>query len=100
MAAAGKKILRAQLEALQAQEAGARAGEDPEAIHDMRVADRRVRAILRMLEAYVEAEAVGQILKDIKALHRALGAARDLDVQMEQARAFRDKLPGDQQADL
>ena len=43
---------------------------------------------------------VQQILQDIKSLHRALGAARDLDVLMENAHAFRDTLPVEQQADL
>ena len=41
---AAERVLAERLDALVEHEAGTRAGEDPEELHDMRVASRRLRA--------------------------------------------------------
>lgn len=72
--------LRAQLAALQAHEPGARAGQDPEALHQMRVAVRRLRAILRAGRALFDRRWVDGLRRELDWLGGALGAARDLDI--------------------
>ena len=43
--------LREQIDAIRGHEAGARRGTDPEDVHDMRTAVRRLRAILRVVRS-------------------------------------------------
>jgi CHAD domain-containing protein len=75
-------VLRRQAVAMLAHEPGTRLGEDPEDLHDMRVATRRLRAGLQL---FAEALPVGaQRLRDeLGWLGRLLGAVRDLDVELE-----------------
>jgi CHAD domain-containing protein len=73
-------------------EPGARLGDDPEELHDLRVAGRRLDAILRQFAAYVPASLV-RIRSTLKKLMRALGDARDLDVALLELAAFSHELP-------
>jgi CHAD domain-containing protein len=87
MAALGARILDRQWRRAAAHEAGARSGEDPEDVHKMRVATRRLRAALRPFGKYLD-EALGEgyseaLVDDLRLLAGALGAVRDLDVQVE-----------------
>ena len=50
---AGRKIVHAYFDDMLANEKGTISGEDPEALHDMRVATRRMRAVLRVLGPYL-----------------------------------------------
>jgi CHAD domain-containing protein len=72
--------LRAQLRAIHAHERGARAGRDPEDLHEMRVAVRRMRAILRASRAMFEREWTEGLRGELEWLGTALGRVRDLDV--------------------
>ena len=72
--------LRAQLEIVRASEAGTRAGRDPEDLHKMRVAVRRLRAILRASKPLFDAKWVKGLRSELDWLGTALGVARDLDV--------------------
>lgn len=63
-------------------EAGARSGEDPEDVHRMRVATRRMRALLRLVRPWFRPPRGGRA-SNLRALASALGAVRDLDVQIE-----------------
>jgi CHAD domain-containing protein len=72
--------LRAQLEAIRACEAGTRAGRDPEDLHKMRVAVRRLRAILRASRALFDDRWVERLRSELDWLGAALGLVRDLDV--------------------
>jgi triphosphatase len=75
-------VLRRQLTVLRAKEPGTRLGEDPEELHDMRVATRRLRAALSLFEAVLPVRA--QVFRvELGWLARLLGAVRDLDVQLE-----------------
>ena len=96
MSEAGRKILQLQLERMLANEAGTRAGADIEALHDMRVATRRMRAALRVSAPYFEPAVIRPLRKGLKRIGRALGAVRDLDVFVEKAHRYRDSLPHEQ----
>src|SRR5262245_385987 len=72
--------LRQHLDAIRAHDRGTRLGEDPEELHLMRVAVRRLRAILRAARPMLEVEAVVALRAELAWLSDALGARRDLDV--------------------
>jgi CHAD domain-containing protein len=84
-------VLRRQFLALLANEPGTRLGDDPEKLHDMRVAIRRLRAALRLFEPYLPARA-GRLRVELKEVGRVLGAVRDLDVQTAELAAFAGRL--------
>jgi CHAD domain-containing protein len=56
--------------------------EDIERVHDMRVATRRLRAVLEVFAPAFDKAQHKAVLKDVKALADALGARRDPDVQL------------------
>jgi CHAD domain-containing protein len=61
---------------------------DIERVHDMRVASRRLRAVLEIFApCFPQAEFKG-VLKDVKQLADALGERRDPDVHIDALRAF------------
>jgi CHAD domain-containing protein len=61
-------------------EPAVRVGDDPAAIHDMRVAARRVRTALKLFRSVVPAWAEG-LRTELRWTASLLGAVRDLDVQ-------------------
>lgn len=73
-------------------EPGARMGDDPEELHDLRVAGRRLEAILSQFRSYVP-EPLLRIRPTLKTVLRALGHARDLDVALIELEAFSRGLP-------
>lgn len=89
MAEAGRAIWRRQLVALLIAEAGSWRGEDPEAVHDMRVAIRRMRAAARVFGPFFAKKAIRPHLKTLRKTARVLGAARDLDVGLAKLDLFR-----------
>ncbi len=75
-------VLRRQLAVLREKEPGTRLGEDPEELHDMRVATRRLRAALALFAEVLPIRA--QVFREeLGWLGRLLGGVRDLDVQQE-----------------
>jgi CHAD domain-containing protein len=76
-------VLRRHFGALLAREPGTRLGDDSEELHDMRVATRRLRAAIALFDDFLPADAV-RAREDFAWLGQALGAVRDLDVQLEQ----------------
>src|SRR5918997_278067 len=77
------RVLRRQYAAMRAHEDGSRLGEDPEELHDMRVATRRVGSALKFFEDALPEEA-GHLREELKFFAGVLGEVRDLDVQIEQ----------------
>ncbi len=69
----------------------AAASADEEAIHDMRVAIRRVRAAFRIARPYYKPKTVRSFNSELRALADELGAARDLDVILDHAQAFTER---------
>ena len=76
-------VLRRHFSAMLAKEPGTRLGDDIEELHDMRVATRRLRAALSLF-ADVLPETALKAREDLGWVGQALGAVRDLDVQIEQ----------------
>ena len=68
------------VQALRVHEAGARAGRDPEHVHEMRVAVRRLRAILRASRDLFDAAWVERLRDELDWLGGGLGLVRDLDI--------------------
>ncbi len=56
---------------------------DIERVHRMRVATRRLRAVMEIYAPCFEKATFKPVLRDVKALADALGARRDPDVQLE-----------------
>jgi triphosphatase len=84
--------LRLYLAAWYLHEPGARLGDDPEALHDLRVAGRRLDAILRQFQSFLPAEFL-KLRTTLKGVLSALGHARDLDVALSELQDFSRKLP-------
>src|ERR1700682_1745703 len=72
--------LREQIDAIRGHEAGARLGTDPEDVHEMRTAVRRLRAILRAVQSAFDRAWVESLRSELDWLGTVLGAVRDLDV--------------------
>ncbi len=100
LAEAGRKVMRFQFAEMLSQEDGTRLGEDIEALHDMRVATRRLRAAFEVFGSAFDSKALKPHLRGLRAIGQALGKVRDLDVFMEKARAYLDCLPEDHLHDL
>ncbi len=79
-------VLRKQLGAFLRHEPGTRLGDDPEHLHDMRVAARRMRAALRVFEDVLPPNPTVRYLAGLHEVGQVLGRVRDLDVQIEQIR--------------
>ena len=90
--------LRAQLRTVLANDPGTRLGRDPESLHDMRVAVRRSRALLRAGQPLYENDVSG-LVEELRWVGEKLGAVRDLDVLLERLRAETEDLdPADRAA--
>jgi CHAD domain-containing protein len=74
--------LREQLRETERHDPGTRLGRDPESLHDMRVAVRRLRALLRAGKKLVATD-TSELDRRLKRLGRVLGEVRDLDVLLE-----------------
>src|ERR671913_470053 len=76
------RILREQFAVFLTHEPGTRIGEDPEELHNMRVATRRMRAAMKIFEGALPVRT--RAFRDsLKWVAGALGEVRDLDVQLE-----------------
>jgi len=92
MLEAGRKILRLHWEKALAHEPGTIAGEDPEELHDMRVATRRQRAALRIIEPYCRKKFLRPVRDGLRSLGGTIGAVRDMDVLLAAAQAHQSSL--------
>lgn len=75
---------------------GTRAGEQIEALHQMRVGSRRLRAALSVFAKVFPKDEYQTLDKQAGDITDALGAVRDLDVQMEHLRGVQRGLPENQ----
>ena len=66
---------------------------DIERVHDMRVATRRLRAVLEVFAPCFDAAGHKDVLRDVKALADALGARRDPDVHLAALDVFAAAVP-------
>ncbi|RME48904.1 MAG: CHAD domain-containing protein, partial [Caldilineae bacterium] len=93
MPEAARKILRFHFLRMVHHEAGTRQGEDIEALHDMRVATRRMRAALQVFDDYLDRKKFRPFRKGLRRTARALGKVRDLDVFWEKTQHFLENAP-------
>lgn len=100
LAEAGRKAMSYNFAEMLRHEAGTSLGEDIEALHDMRVATRRMRAAFEVFADGFEPKRIKVHLKGLRATGRALGRVRDLDVFMEKAGRYLETLPEDHRAGL
>lgn len=91
---AARKVLGTQLVRMREHDPGTRRGEDPEALHQMRVATRRARAALRFFAAGTPERPREWLNQELRWLGVALGEVRDLDVQLETLEVRRDEASG------
>ncbi len=88
----GRVVLRRQVRRLQQTARAVEADETIEAVHDLRVATRRIRAALRLLAPVAPAKAARKATVAVRTIAREAGATRDRDVLLNDM-AHRD-LPG------
>jgi CHAD domain-containing protein len=67
--------------------------DDIDRVHDMRVATRRLRAVLEVFAPAFDKARHKAVLRDVKALADALGARRDPDVQLAALATLEAALP-------
>jgi len=83
---AARKIVAAQLARLRAADPGTRLGHHAEALHEQRVAVRRLRAVIRTAKAGFPPRLRALLQDELRWLGQELGAVRDLDVQLANLR--------------
>ena len=81
-----REMFQAQREALLAHDPGSRLGEDPENLHQHRVAARRARAFVRATRKSLDTEWRLTLAARLRDLGVATGPVRDLDVLLEHVR--------------
>src|SRR5574340_6370 len=84
----GAGILLTHLTSLVQEMSGVRRGDDIEAVHSMRVATRRLRATLPLFGPPLAGKRHLEWIKSVRGITRALGEARDSDVQIEHVNGF------------
>jgi CHAD domain-containing protein len=100
MAEAARKTFLFHFQRMLAREAGTRLGEDPEELHDMRVATRRMRAAIPVFQDHLDMDQMGPFVKGMRRTGRVLGAVRDLDVFFEKTSHYLDTLPEERRPEL
>jgi CHAD domain-containing protein len=74
------QVLDEQRAKMFAQVAAAVDGRDPEGVHDMRVASRRLRAALKVFTPWLDRDDLDRLAPAVRSLTRGLGRVRELDV--------------------
>jgi CHAD domain-containing protein len=87
-ALAAARIVHVRADELFAHSEGVLDTSDIERVHDMRVASRRLRAVLEIFAPCFPQGDFKTVLRDVKALADALGERRDPDVHIEDMEEF------------
>jgi CHAD domain-containing protein len=93
-------MLHTYLQKLLAREDDAREDKDIEAVHDMRVASRRIRAMLPLVSLVAPLNEVRLLKKGIRTVARTLSSVRDCDVFLEQVYTWAATLTLEQQSSI
>jgi CHAD domain-containing protein len=80
---AARRLMWLQVKTILANLDGAVQAASADPLHDVRVAIRRLRSLLRVFRRHLPRDTLQPIQRDLKKLNRALGPARDLDVWLE-----------------
>ncbi len=84
-------VFRKQYQELVRHEPGTRLGDDPEELHDMRVAARRLRAAISLFKRSIDVD-FEAIRSELSWVASALGDVRDLDVQLQELQRWKSQL--------
>jgi CHAD domain-containing protein len=84
------------LRRLMVHDAGVRLGDDAEAVHQARVATRRLRSDLRTFRDFLEPEWNESLREELKWLGAELGTVRDGDVLVDRLRSHARRLPDEE----
>jgi len=84
-----QKILRTRFDEMISFEQGTLLGEDIEFLHDMRVASRRVQAVLKIFRGAFPKSKFKPEYVQIRTLIRALGVVRDYDVFIDKIEKYK-----------
>ncbi len=68
-------------------------GTDPEALHDMRVCARRLRATLKIHRAFFPKKSLGRLIEEIEKLINAFGLVREIDVFQAELKELAKEFP-------
>ncbi|MBN1246861.1 MAG: CHAD domain-containing protein [Anaerolineae bacterium] len=82
------KILMPLFLRMQDHEQGSYDGTDPEELHDMRVATRRMRTAFWIAEPYLDNDVLKRVRKGLSQTATVLGAVRDMDVFRDYTMAY------------
>jgi CHAD domain-containing protein len=97
---AARRIHRELLQVLLANQEGVTRDWDSEFLHDFRVAIRRTRSALRLLDGVFPEKAVDHFSREFRWLGLRTGPVRDLDVYLHRIPAYRSALEPSARADL
>ena len=89
MPEAARKVLAFHFRKLKNREAGTRSGNDPEELHNMRVAARRMRAAWRVFDGSFKPGRTRKLRRRLGIVADRLGAVRDLDVLIANLEEYR-----------
>ncbi len=89
-----QKILRTRFDEMISFEEGTIEGSDIEALHGMRVASRRVQAVLKIFRGAFPKKRFKDEYAEIRSLIQALGEVRDYDVFIDKIEKFKSEHTG------
>jgi CHAD domain-containing protein len=98
--AASRRVLRALADVFEANRAGTLDDLDTEFLHDLRVAVRRSRSVLRQMKRAFDPEVRREHADSLRWVQAATGPTRDLDVQLMEWDEVVAKVPEDRRAAL
>jgi CHAD domain-containing protein len=90
-------MLRRHYQRFLAEERRLRNNQTVESVHQLRVAARRMRSVMRILPAVAPAREVRRFNKGLRQVAAAAGTVRDCDVFLERVHAYAAGLPDDEQ---
>ena len=97
---AARVAIKSQVDALMLNLEGTIKGDDIEALHDMRVASRRLRAAMSVFSPAFPARQFGVLEKEVARVTDALGEVRDSDVLIEFIDSMKQEAPESEQVGL
>ncbi|MBI4845893.1 MAG: CHAD domain-containing protein [Candidatus Omnitrophica bacterium] len=86
-----KKTFRASVKVILREEQGVKKNKDPECIHQLRVALRKLAASFELFQDVMPGQLLKKWKKDIGIFSEVLGKARDIDVQIEFLKDFKNR---------
>jgi len=98
--AAAQRLVRRYLARLRHHDPGTRLGRDPESLHDMRVALRRLRAVFRFLADAFPPQRREHLRTELRWLSDVLSPVRDCDVQLQALHRYESALSLDRRRAL